>query len=179
MYLQYDGSEDNLKIYGRGILYSYGPWLVINRDNGEIRMPQVYGDGVGSSYRDLYIDNTGKIGYVSSSRRYKKEIRNMEDVSWLYRLRPVSFIYKNDETGIKQYGLIAEEVEQVNPLFVSYNEKGQVETVSYSKLVTPMLKALQEQQKEIDRLKKENAELADLKEEVAELKKILGAMTKR
>ena len=179
MYLQYDGSDDKLKIYGRGILYSYGPWLVINRDDGEIKMPQVYGDVVGSSNRDLYIDNTGKIGYISSSRRYKKEIRNMEDVSWLYRLHPVSFVYKNDETGIKQYGLIAEEVEKVNPLFVSYNEKGQVETVSYSKLVTPMLKALQEQQKEIDRLKKENAELADLKEEVAELKKILGAMTKR
>ena len=110
----------------------------------------------------------------------------MEDVGWLYQLRPVNFEYKNDNIGIKQYGLIAEEVEKVNPAFVSYNKEGRVETVAYSKLVTPMLKALQEQRaiiekqgKEIERLKGEKKELAQLRREVQELKKILGAMTKK
>ena len=79
----------------------------------------------------------------------------MEDVSWLYQLHPVNFNYNSDNTGTKQYGLIAEEVEDVNPSFVSYNNNGEVETVLYSRLVTPMLKALQEQQKMIEELKQE------------------------
>ena len=176
MEIYYNGVNNNLQILGKSGSTIYGPWLTISRDNGEVRMAQVYNDAVGSSPRDLYIDNTGKIGYVSSSRRYKKDIRPMEHVQWLYRLRPVNFTYKTDKTDTKQYGLIAEEVEKVNPLFVSYNDQGQVETVQYSQLITPMLKALQEQQKEIETLKKENAELAVLKEKIRKLEAIVGAM---
>ncbi len=193
MSLQYDGSSNHLNVYGYSGSTTYGPWLLIGRDYGDISMPAVYYDVVGSTYRNLYIDNTGRIGYLSSSRRYKKKIRSMEDPQWLYQLHPVNFVYKHDENGQKQYGLIAEEVEKVNPLFVSYNEKGQVETVSYSKLITPMLKALQEQKERIDKLEKENEalqvrlerikkeknELASLKKEVDELKQILGAMTEK
>ena len=90
----------------------------------------------------------------------------------------MNFVYKNDPAGIEQYGLIAEEVEKVNPLFVGYNKKGQVETVSYSQLITPMLKALQDQQKEIERLKAENRELVALRKEVEELKRMMGAMAR-
>ena len=90
----------------------------------------------------------------------------MEDIDWLYQLRPVNFIYRNDESDIIQYGLIAEEVEKVNPLFVSYNQEGQVETVHYSKLITPMIKALQEQQKTIN----------DLQSEVDRLEKLVNRM---
>ncbi len=176
MSVQYDGSSNQLKVLGYSGTYIYGEWLKINRNDGEMQMPQVYNQQVGASPRPLYIDNTGKIGFLSSSRRYKRDIHTMEDVNWLYRLHPVNFEYKSDETGIKQYGLIAEEVEKVNPLFVSYNEKGQVETVSYSQLITPMLKALQEQHKEIERLKAENSELAALRREVNELKRLIGTM---
>jgi len=105
---------------------------------------------VGSPNRALYADINGKIGYVSSSARYKNNIASMEIPDWLFRLRPVNFTYKNDELNLKQYGLIAEEVEKVNPSLVSYNKEGQVETVSYSKLITPMLKVIQEQQEIIE-----------------------------
>ncbi len=44
----------------------------------------------------------------------------------------------------KQYGLIAEEVENINPVFVTYNKQGEAETVTMSELVSPMIKALQE-----------------------------------
>jgi hypothetical protein len=93
----------------------------------------------------------------------------MEDVSWIYDLRPVNFTYKNDETNSKEYGFIAEEVELVNKDFVSYNSEGEIETVSYSRLVTPLIKALQEehqkneaQGKEIEALKKQIEELKAL-----------------
>jgi hypothetical protein len=151
------------------------------KKNGEVYLPDVYEDAVGTPNLDLFIDNTGKIGYVSSSRRYKKKINTMEDVSWLYKLRPVNFNYNSDNTGTKQYGLIAEEVEEVNPLFVSYNNNGEVETVLYSRLVTPMLKALQEQKDEISRLneeinelKNDKSELALLEEQIRELRESMG-----
>lgn len=123
--------------------------------DGTITAPLVYSTAVGATYTDLYIDSTGKIGYLSSSERYKKGITEMEDVSWLFKLRPVNYSYKTDGANKKEYGLIAEEVEKVNPSFVKYNQDGSVETVNYSSLITPMLKAIQDQQKLIDDLKKE------------------------
>jgi len=83
----------------------------------------------------------------------------MEDVNWLYDLNPVNFNYKADESKTKMYGLIAEEVEDVNPLFVSYNEDGEPETVSYSQLISPMIKALQDQDKLIKELQARIEEL--------------------
>jgi hypothetical protein len=124
------------------------------KKNGEIFFPDAYYDIV-SSGRDLMIANDGKIGYLSSSSRYKHYITSMEDIGWLYELRPVNFVYMNDESKTIQYGLIAEEVEKVNPSFVSYNDKGEVETVSYSRLISPMLKALQEQNRIIQALQEE------------------------
>lgn len=139
--------------------------------NGETYLPFVYNATVGATNRDLYIDNTGKLGYVSSSLRYKKNIVNMENVDWLYQLRPVNYSYKNDNKNRKEYGLIAEEVEKINPLFVSYNNDGTVETVNYSSFIAPLLKALQSQQIEIELLKNKVVEYDNLKAEIEKIKK--------
>jgi hypothetical protein len=54
--------------------------------------------------------STGQLGCVTSSARYKRDVRDMGDASdKLMKLRPVTFLYKADETGAQQYGLIAEE----------------------------------------------------------------------
>jgi hypothetical protein len=126
-----------------------------------------YDGAVGATNVALYADNTGKIGYYTSSARYKDDIFDMEEVEWLYELRPVNFTYKSDEINKKQYGLIAEEVEKVNPDFVHYNSDGLVETVSYNQLISPMIKAIQDQQavieelqKRIETLEKEQKELS-------------------
>ncbi len=111
-----------------------------------------YDGTVGSTPRDLYADMDGKIGYIASSARYKENIFDMESSEWFYKLRPVNFTYKSDEQKKKQYGLIAEEVEMINPAFVSYNKEGVVETVTYSQLISPMIKAIQEHQKTISDL---------------------------
>lgn len=114
--------------------------------------------------RDLYVNSTGKIGYLSSSSRYKDNIENMDEIGWIYKLRPVNFTYKEDEQKNKRFGLIAEEVEQVIPELVSYNEKGEPETVTYSSLITPLLKAVQDQQREIEELKARIMELESKKQ---------------
>ena len=127
-----------------------------------------YNGPVGGTNRDVYADNTGKIGYIASSARYKENILDMESSEWLYKLRPVNFTYKTDEQQKKQYGLIAEEVEKINPAFVSYSNEGVVETVSYSQLISPMINAMQEQQKtittlqsQVDEMKKDRELLLD------------------
>ncbi|UCG28304.1 MAG: hypothetical protein JSV24_02800, partial [Bacteroidales bacterium] len=119
---------DPLFIIGNGTNNSNRHNAVMVKKNGEVYLPNVYDHVVGLTNRDLFIDNTGKIGYVSSSLRNKMGVTAMEDIGWLYRLHPVNFIYKDDIAKTKQYGLIAEEVEQVNPLFVSYSKQGEVET---------------------------------------------------
>ena len=157
-------TTDRLFVIGNGLDWTSRSNAMMVLKNGEVYFPDVYSDAVGVTNKDLYIDNTGKIGFLSSSERYKKEIINMEDVDWIYKLRPVNYLYKTDNNKIKQYGLIAEEVEKINPLFVSYNKEGEVETVQYSKLVTPMLKALQEQKQIIEQLQKENIQFKTLLE---------------
>jgi len=114
-------------------------------------LPSVYSDTVGGTNRDLYIDNTGKVGYVSSARRYKEAIEPLGSTEWLDRLEPVSFTLKSD--GTRQVGLIAEDVEQVRPDLVGYSKAGEVETVQYSKLIPHLLKAIQELRAEVAALK--------------------------
>ena len=120
---------------------------------GGLKAVGAYSDTVGVTNRDLFVDSTGLIGYVSSSLRYKENVVDMEDTSWLYSLRPVNFNYKETSVSDVQYGFIAEEVESVNSKFVSYDQNGQVETVQYSKLISVLVKEVQRLSAEVEALK--------------------------
>ncbi|HPF03301.1 MAG TPA: tail fiber domain-containing protein [Bacteroidales bacterium] len=163
---RFEANTDALAIWSQG-KFSYK--LLNVTSAGIISMPYVYGATVGTTYRDLYIDNTGKLGYVSSSMRYKKNITDAASVDWLYGLRPVNFEYNQSTDGHREYGLIAEEVLLVNPDMVSFNENGLPETVSYSSLITPILKAVQDQKVIIETLKAENDDLRQRLEKLESL----------
>ncbi|MBV9506432.1 MAG: tail fiber domain-containing protein [Acidobacteriia bacterium] len=96
---------------------------------------------------------TNQVGYTSSSRRYKEDIADMGEVtSGLMQLRPVTFRYRQPSTdGSKpvQYGLIAEEVEEIYPDLVAHSADGQVETVKYQVLDSMLLNEVQRQHREI------------------------------
>jgi hypothetical protein len=77
---------------------------------------------------------TGQLGTAppSSSRRFKKEMKPMDKASEaIMALKPVTFHYKSDKTGTPQFGLIAEEVAEVNPDLVVRDENGEIYTVRY------------------------------------------------
>lgn len=97
----------------------------------------------------VLIDSNGQLGTVSSSRRYKEDIVDMNEVSSrLLDLRPVTFRYKqpfNDGTKPLQYGLIAEEVAERFPDLVVFGQDGQAETIQYHKLTTLLLNELQKE----------------------------------
>lgn len=117
----------------------------------------------------VVIDSNGQLGTISSSRRYKTDIQDMGEASQdLMRLRPVTFRYEKpfaDGSRPLQYGLIAEEVEEVNPDLVARSADGQIETVKYQLLDPMLLNEVQRQQAEIrdlqERLKKMEAVLAE------------------
>jgi hypothetical protein len=95
----------------------------------------IYGKTVASGTKvAVMIDSTGKLGTVVSSARFKKAIRPMAKASEaILALKPVTFCYKEelDPDGMPQFGLIAEEVEKVNPDLVIRDEDGKVSTVRY------------------------------------------------
>jgi hypothetical protein len=126
---------------------------------GIMLAPTMYSTTVGATNRDLYIDDTGKLGYVSSARKYKENIRDITNISWLYNLQPVNFNYINDDLKIEQYGLIAEDVEAINSDFVFYNENGETEGVHYDKFIPILIKAVQEQNEQILTLSNNNPSL--------------------
>ena len=113
----------------------------------------------------VVVNSKGELGVVSSSRRYKDDIRSMGNASSrLLSLRPVTFRYKQaDAKGQKpeQYGLIAEEVAKVMPELVVYNETGQPETVAYQALAPLLLNELQrERQRSMQEARDLNRQLS-------------------
>jgi len=89
--------------------------------------------------------NTHKIALCSSSLRYKTGILPFNSgLDLVNRLRPIAFSWK--ESGKRDLGLGAEDVEKVEPLLVTYNDKGEVEGVKYDRVAVVLLDAVKEQQ---------------------------------
>jgi hypothetical protein len=116
--------------------------------------------GVAVSGSPVVINGNGQVGIQASSARYKRDIKEMGVHSQgLHQLRPVTFHYKQDAQGVRQYGLIAEEVEVVYPELVIKEADGKVESVQYHQLIPMLLNEVQHQQQEIVGLKAANARL--------------------
>lgn len=101
---------------------------------------------------DAVVNSSGRLDMVASSARYKRDIRDMDDVSNnLMKLRPVTFRYKDDKTATLQYGLVAEEVARVYPELVTYGADGKIETVRYSMLSAMLLNELKKEAEQDNR----------------------------
>jgi hypothetical protein len=102
----------------------------------------------------VLIDSAGQLGTASSSRRVKRDIRDMGDTTGtIMGLRPVRFRYKaHGANGPEQYGLVAEEVAEVAPELVARNNDGEIETVFYDKVNAMLLNEVQKQHGQIQKL---------------------------
>ena len=115
----------------------------------------------GTNALPVVIDSEGQLGTVSSSTRFKDEIKPMDKTSeTILGLKPVTFHYKSDNTGTAQFGLIAEEVAKANPDLVVRDEKGEIYTVRYDAVNAMLLneflkehRTIQEQQTTIANMK--------------------------
>jgi hypothetical protein len=110
---------------------------------------------------NVVIDSDGQFGTVSSSRRYKKEIKAMEHASEaILSLNPVTFHYKSDATDRPQFGLIAEEVAEINPDLVVRNKNGEIYTVRYDAVNAMLLNEFLKEHRKVEQLEKQIERLA-------------------
>ena len=132
--------------------------------NGTLGSLTTYSTTVGATNRALYVDNTGLIGYLSSRAGMKNSVVSLSTtydtlMQQFEALNPVSFYYNNDLSGQRRFGLIAEEVDAINPHWVSYDpvlalneETGEMydtgelvpATVSYNDMISVLIAVVQQ-----------------------------------
>jgi trimeric autotransporter adhesin len=140
----------------------------------------------------VLIDSDGQLGTVSSSRRFKREIKPMDKASEaILGLKPVTFLYRTDGTSTPQFGLIAEEVAEANPDLVVRDKKGEIYSVRYEAVNVMLLneflkehakgeeqdRKIQRQEATITQLKKDvDALVAQLKEHDSKIQRVMERM---
>ena len=104
----------------------------------------------------VFVNSEGKLGTSTSSARFKDDIKPMGKASEaLFALKPVTFYYKKeiDPRGIPQFGLVAEDVEKVNPELVVRDAEGKVNTVRYEQINTMLLNEFLKEHRNVQELK--------------------------
>jgi hypothetical protein len=118
----------------------------------------------------VFINSNGKLGTATSSRRFKDEIKPMDKASEsILALNPVTFHYKTDTKGIAQFGLVAEEVAEVNPDLVVRDKEGKPYAVRYDQ-VNAML---------LNEFLKEHRKVEEQEVTITQLKTVLQATATR
>jgi hypothetical protein len=101
----------------------------------------------------VFINASGELGTLTSSARFKEAIKPMDEASEaILALKPVTFRYKKeiDPDRIRQFGLVAEQVEKVNPDLVARDEKGQAYTVRYEAVNAMLLNEFLKEHRKVE-----------------------------
>jgi hypothetical protein len=127
----------------------------------------------------VYITPSGQLGTSTSSQRFKQDIQSMGQASDLIlALRPVTFRYKPelDPKGTPQFGLIAEEVNKVDPDLVLRDDKNQIYTVRYEAINAMLLNEFLKQHRKVEQQQAEIQELKEKAVQIESLEKRLNAL---
>jgi trimeric autotransporter adhesin len=131
--------------------------------------------------QDTFVDQFNVLGFLPSSRRFKHDIKPMDNASEaILALKPVSFKYNSDKKGTTQYGLIAEEVAEVAPDLVFRDKNGDVQTVRSEQINMMLLNEFLKEHKKVQNLETTVAQqqkgmevlTAQLKEQAAQIQKV-------
>ena len=133
---------------------------------------QIFSSTVSASA--VFVNSNGRLGTMTSSKRFKQDIKPMDNVSEaLYSLKPVSFRYKKefDPAGASQLGLVAEDVEKIDPDLVVRDNEGRPYSVRYDQ-VNAML--LNEFLKEHRKVEEQQGQITELNSRVARQEAIIA-----
>lgn len=108
----------------------------------------------------VLISSSNQLGIAVSSGRFKKEVQDMGHISEsIYNLRPVTFLWDRESvpglqgaTQDRQYGLIAEEVHEVFPELVNYDEGENPVSVNYDDMASLLLNEIQKISRYVEEL---------------------------
>jgi hypothetical protein len=124
----------------------------------------------------VFVSGDGKLGTATSSARFKKDIKPLgKDSEALLALKPVSFRYRKeiDPVGTSQFGLVAEEVEKVDPDLIVRDKDGKPYSVRYDQVNAMLLNEFLKEHSTVQELTKEVAALtARLKEQDSKIEKV-------
>jgi hypothetical protein len=104
----------------------------------------------------VFVNSSGRLGTMTSSKRFKEHIKPMDNASEaLYSLKPVSFRYKKqvdpEGTSAMQFGLVAEDVEKVNPDLVVCDKEGKPYSVRYDQVNAMLLNEFLKEHKKVEK----------------------------
>ena len=163
--------DDNIEIGNKGVAGEFSTIRIGDANQLATYIAGISGkDAAGGD--PVFITSNGKLGTVNppSAARFKEEMKPMNQASEvLFALKPVTFRYKKefDPKRIPQFGLVAEEVEKVNPDLVKRDRDGNLQTVRYD-AVNAML---------LNEFLKEHHQVQNLKSIVAGQQKQIDALT--
>jgi hypothetical protein len=118
----------------------------------------------------VIVDTNGHLGTIVSSERFKDRIKPMDKASEaILALRPVTFRYKHelDPEGIPQFGLVAEQVEKVNPDLVARDDQGKAYTVRYEAVNAMLLNEFLKEHRKVEELEATVAKLQSIVQKVS------------
>ena len=135
--------------------------------------------GVVVAGAQVVVNAEGQLGVAASSARFKTEIKPMDKASEaILSLKPVTFHYKHDldPDGIPQFGLVAEEVEKVNPALVARDADGKVYTVRYEAVNAMLLNEFLKQHRQVQ---EQEATITQLKSLLQNRRRLLRTSKRR
>jgi hypothetical protein len=170
--------NNNIDIGNQGVA-GEGNTIRIGGDTGFGPQTNTYIAGISgatvASGVTVIVGSDGHLGTMVSSTRFKDEIKPLDKASeGILALKPVTFRYKKevDPQRISQFGLVAEEVEKVNPDLVVRDAHGEIYTVRYEAVNAMLLNEfLKEHRKAEDRdckIQQQEATIADLGSAIAQ-----------
>ena len=123
----------------------------------------------------VFVDQFNNVGvFNTSSRKLKHDIQPMDKASeTLYHFKPVTFKYNSDWKGTTQYGLIAEEVAEVDPQLV-VRKNGEIMAVHYEQINNMLLNEFLKEHKKVEA---QQATIAELKSSVTQQQKGMEVLT--
>jgi hypothetical protein len=144
------GSENSFGMYGYyGLAFQtrQGIGIVLKGNSNNV------GIGTTSPSTKLEVNGTATVTTIveTSALRFKENINTIEDTSIIDKLRPVSFDWKDSKET--EYGFIAEEVYDLDTTLVTKSGEDELQGVKYTKLIPLLVKKVQEQDKQINKLK--------------------------
>jgi len=168
---------------GSGNVYIGALMQGVNGENNTCYIRGIFG-ATSANGMPVLINSNNKLGTTTSSKRFKEDIKAMDKASEaLFSLRPVTFRYKKeiDPAGTAQLGLVAEEVEKVNPDLVVRDKEGKPYSVRYEQvnamLLNEFLKEHRKVEEQQSKIEKQEETITELKSTVAQHQKGMEVLT--
>jgi hypothetical protein len=124
----------------------------------------------------VLINSNNKLGTMTSSKRFKEEIKPMDKASnALFALNPVTFRYRKeiDPAGTTQLGLVAEDVEKVDPNLIVRDKEGKAYSVRYDQVNAMLLNEFLKEHRKVDaqkcKIDQQDAKIARLEKQIEAL----------